>query len=71
VLYAWHILPLATVAANRDALAAADLLDQTLPLQLLKSDPEARVIVNCKFFSPLCFDYRNTDAEQFMAMQDM
>jgi hypothetical protein len=48
VLYAWHILPLATVAANRDALAAADPLDQTLPLQLLKSDPEARVIVNCK-----------------------
>ncbi|KAI4728801.1 alpha/beta-hydrolase [Aureobasidium sp. EXF-10728] len=49
VLYAWHILPLATVAANRDALAAADPLDQTLPLQLLKSDPKARVVVNCKF----------------------
>ncbi|KAG9514938.1 alpha/beta-hydrolase, partial [Aureobasidium melanogenum] len=46
VLYAWHILPLATVAANRDALAAADPFDQTLPLQLLKSDPEARVVVN-------------------------
>jgi abhydrolase domain-containing protein 12 len=52
VLYAWHILPLATVASNRDALAAADPLDQTLPLQLLKSDPEARVIVNCKFSLP-------------------
>ncbi|KAI4753522.1 alpha/beta-hydrolase [Aureobasidium sp. EXF-3400] len=48
VLYAWHILPLATVAANRDALATTDPLDQTLPLQLLKSDPEARVVVNCK-----------------------
>jgi abhydrolase domain-containing protein 12 len=71
VLYAWHILPLATVAANRDALAAADLLDQTLPLQLLKSDPEARVVVNCKFSRPLIRMSRNTDAEQFMAMQDM
>ena len=49
VLYAWHVLPLATVAANRDALAAADPFDQTLPLQLLKSDPEARVVVNCEF----------------------
>ncbi|KAI4721840.1 alpha/beta-hydrolase [Aureobasidium sp. EXF-10727] len=47
VLYAWHILPLATVAANRTALAAADPLDQTLPLQLLKTDPKARVVVNC------------------------
>ncbi|THV74028.1 alpha/beta-hydrolase [Aureobasidium pullulans] len=46
VLYAWHILPLATVARNRDTLAAADPLDQTLPLQLLKSDPEARVVIN-------------------------
>jgi abhydrolase domain-containing protein 12 len=64
VLYAWHILPLATVAANRDALAAADPLDQTLPLQLLKSDPEARVVVNCKFSHPLIRMSRNTDAEQ-------
>ncbi|KAI5240491.1 alpha/beta-hydrolase [Aureobasidium subglaciale] len=47
VLYAWHILPLATVAANRDALAASDPLDQTLPLQLLKSDPKVRVVINC------------------------
>ncbi|THW08881.1 alpha/beta-hydrolase, partial [Aureobasidium pullulans] len=31
---------------NRDTLAAADPLDQTLPLQLLKSDPEARVVIN-------------------------
>ncbi|KEQ91845.1 hypothetical protein AUEXF2481DRAFT_8293 [Aureobasidium subglaciale EXF-2481] len=46
VLYAWHILPLATVAANRDALAASDPLDQTLPLQLLKSDPKVRVVIN-------------------------
>ncbi|KAI5272101.1 alpha/beta-hydrolase [Aureobasidium subglaciale] len=53
VLYAWHVLPLATVAANRDALAASDPLDQTLPLQLLKSDPKARVVVNCKP-CPLC-----------------
>jgi abhydrolase domain-containing protein 12 len=51
VLYTWHILPLATVAANRDALATTDPLDQTLPLQLLKSDPEARVVVNCKLLS--------------------
>ncbi|KAI5199794.1 alpha/beta-hydrolase [Aureobasidium subglaciale] len=46
ILYAWHILPLATVAANRDALAASDPLDQTLPLQLLEADPKARVVVN-------------------------
>lgn len=52
VLYAWHILPLATVASNRDTLAAADPFDQTLPLQLLKSDPQARVVVNCE--SSLC-----------------
>lgn len=50
VLYAWHILPLAAVASNRDALAAADPFDQTLPLQLLKSDPHARVVVNCESF---------------------
>ncbi|KEQ63636.1 alpha/beta-hydrolase [Aureobasidium melanogenum CBS 110374] len=46
VLYAWHILPLATVAAHRDALAAADPFDQSLPLQLLKDDAKARVVVN-------------------------
>ncbi|KAG9694534.1 alpha/beta-hydrolase, partial [Aureobasidium melanogenum] len=46
VLYAWHILPLATVAAHRDALAAADPFDKSLPLQLLKDDAEARVVVN-------------------------
>ncbi|KAH0363092.1 alpha/beta-hydrolase, partial [Aureobasidium melanogenum] len=46
VLYAWHILPLATVATNRDDLAAADPFDQTLPLKLLKEDAEARVVVN-------------------------
>jgi abhydrolase domain-containing protein 12 len=56
VLYAWHILPLATVAAHREALAAADLLDQTLPIQLLKSDPEARVVVNCKLSHLTCSD---------------
>jgi hypothetical protein len=63
VLYAWHILPLATVAAHRDTLAAADLLDQTLPLQLLKSDSEARVVVNCKYPTLVCSTWRNTDSD--------
>lgn len=52
VLYAWHILPLSTVSAHRHALAAADPLDQSLPLKLLKSDPKARVVVNCELLSP-------------------
>ena len=49
ILYAWHILPLATVAENRDALAVAEKFDQGLPLRLLREDGRARVVVNCEF----------------------
>lgn len=76
MLYAWHILPLVTVAAHRDALAAADPFDQSLPLQLLKDDAEARVVVNCKFsLDPSCwmlgFGVFRADLEQVTVMQDM
>lgn len=54
ILYAWHILPLASVAANRDALAAPDKFDQSLPLRLLKDDEKARVVINCEFLSAFC-----------------
>lgn len=50
ILYAWHILPLATVAANRDALAASEPFDHSLPLQLLRDDKDARVVINCEFW---------------------
>lgn len=57
-LYAWHILPLNAVAKHKDDLfwhaikaGKRDVPDSptlhSLPLKILQSDPDAKVVVNC------------------------
>jgi hypothetical protein len=52
-IFAWHVLPLGTYLLHREELAeqeagiAADPTS-TKNLQLLKDDPEARLIIHCR-----------------------
>jgi abhydrolase domain-containing protein 12 len=51
-LYGWHVLPLGFYATHEAQLAEAAKTNSSheLAIQLLKDDPESRVIINCKLY---------------------
>lgn len=59
VLYAWHVLPLDVYEKHEADLSLGASgspdgdLTQTKAFQLLKSDPKARLVINCKHHHPL------------------
>jgi abhydrolase domain-containing protein 12 len=55
-IFAWHVLPLGTYMLHREELAEQETGIVAAPtstknLELLKNDPEARLIIHCQSFS--------------------
>lgn len=53
-LYAWHILPLTLYSQHENELSVqapgfASNIEETLNLKLLREDPNARLVLYCKF----------------------
>ena len=66
MLYAWHVLPLGLYAKHESELlqqpsGLVEDVTATKAFQLLKDDPDSRLIINCEHISLLL----NTFADKF------
>lgn len=55
-IYAWHILPLPLYYKNEEKLAAqqsglSEDITTTEAFQMLKNDPDAKLVISCKYLS--------------------
>src|ERR1700678_2066874 len=54
-IYAWHVMPLGLYAKHESKIlqqppGCAEDITKTKAFQLLKDDPDSRLIINCEYF---------------------